>query len=309
MWECINCKEEIEEKYRHCWNCGKSKTEVDQDYPEIKLINDEPLFEEKSGFENEISPKKEMPSKAEFLFERELGSGGKPPSKIKTILLLCLWFAAFIFVAGFTYLSYQKRNVFENRITEEVQNLSKQTNQFVFSKTALSEKGNVKAKVLPLNAKNNEIDGLYNYLPDDLRPANPDEVNTIMWLDCNSDKVWVYDDDSFGYREKCNAYLVDRNTSKIIEVQNFIGEMPPLTKKPGTPDAYGKVLRERYISYIKESQTETERTRDMVAADSPTHHFFSKSELIYAILLICFFGALGLGWLAYKLKFSYWDPG
>ena len=89
-----------------------------------------------------------------------------------------LWLAAFILVAGFTYYSYQKTKAFENQVAEDAKNLGGQTNQFVFNPKAPREKkGTIKAKVLPLNAQNKEVDGLYNYLPDDLRPANLDEVH------------------------------------------------------------------------------------------------------------------------------------
>ncbi len=320
MWKCVNCKEEIEDKYLHCWNCGKPKTQAAEAFDftnlktpppfqtsEVERVKKEPPPEEKSPPASTFSRGRENSPKTEFLFERDPAVGKKPRSKIFKVIPLILWLAVLIGVAGATYYSNQKRRAFDDRIAEEAQNLNEGKDQFVFSKTASREKGQVKGKVLPLNATNREIDNLYYYLPDDLRPANLEEVKTILWLDCSSDKVWIYDDDSFGYREKCNAYLVDRNSSKIIEVQNFLGEMPPLSKKHGSGDALGKVMLDSYVSFIRENQPENERMPDRYASDSPNHHLFSKSEMIYLLLLLCVLGSIGAGLLAYLFKFSDWD--
>lgn len=192
MWECGNCQEEIEDRYEHCWNCGKPKTEARQvlSSARIQPIGEPPPPAEESAPEKEISSENELPPREQtryeekFLFENEYSSDGKAPSKIGKIVLPFLWLAAAVAVSYFAYYSNQKTTVFEKRIAEESGNLSGQTNQFVFSKDAPREKNaNVKAKVLPLNAKNNQIDGLYKFLPDDLRPANLDEVRTLLWLD------------------------------------------------------------------------------------------------------------------------------
>jgi len=311
MWKCANCNEEIEDKYKHCWNCGQPHAQAEPvfDDTNFRAVVDEPPPEEKKRSGNDFSPAAETLPKQEFLFERGFSSEAKPPSKIKMVLVFGLWLAAFVAVLGFTYFSHQKMKAFTNQNLEDAKNLESQKNQFIFNKDAPRGKGDLKTKVLPLNAENNEIDGLFYQLPDDLRPANIEEVQTILWLDCKNDKVWVYEDDSLGYREKCNGYLVDRDTSKITGVEAFLGEMPPLSKKWGTGDAYGKVLPERYISYLKANQPESERTAQRFASDSPNHHFFSKSELFYSVILLCLLGAVGLGALAYKLKFSDWDMG
>ncbi len=310
MWECGNCKENIEDKYKHCWNCGNSKTEVQQVLSDAKIhpIADELPSEVESAPQNQLPPEIMPLPEDDILFKKEFSVEVRPPSKILKLIPLFGWFAAVILVAGFAYYSDQRMDAFENRMLEEGKNLNNQKDQFVFSKNAPRGKISLKPKVLPLNVKNNEVDGLYYYLPDDLRPSNLDEVKTIMWLDCKSNEFGRYEDNSIAFQEKCNAYLVDKNTSKIIEAQDFLGETPPLTKGRGNSAAYGKVLTEAYISFIKTNQPESERMADRFASDSPNHHFISKSELLYSIILLCLLGAVGLGWLAYKVKFSDWDP-
>ena len=328
MWECSNCKESIEDRYKHCWNCGNSKTEGQEVLSTVRIHppSEEPPPEEFRS-ENrfppakEIPPKKEIPSEVEIPPENkiphreEIPFGEtfrfeeKSPSKIRKIVPLILWLAAAALVSGFTYYSYQKANAFENQVAEEAKNLNAQTGQFVFSKNAPREKnGKIKAKVLPLNAKNNEVDSLYNYLPDDLRPANLEEAKTFLWFDCQPGEAGLYEDGSMAYRDKCNAYLVDRNTSKVIQVQDFSGELPPLKKQWGSRYASGKVLPEIYISYIKANQPEAERMPSMFASDSPSHHFWFKSELFYSITLLGLLVAVGFGWIAYTIKSARWNP-
>lgn len=354
MWKCSNCKEEIEDRFKHCWNCGHPQTEEQQAEPneEIQQLNirlpavekapqpaaeppkeekpeiapeppkketpkaaDEPLKKEKSEPAVEPSPAEELSSEPSpvkeprreeiFAFANEFPGEEKSSSKVIKIIPLFLWLAAVIAALWFTNLSYQKREAFNNQILEDAQTLNNQKDQFVFPKNTKREKGNVKGKVLPLNVNNKEVNRLYFYLPDELRPTGPEEVKTILWLDCKSDNVWRYPDDSVGYREKCLAYLVDRDTSKVIQIQDFLGEMPPLTKKTGTGDALGQVLPEEYISYIKTNQLEDERTKDTLATDSPNYYFFSKSELFYSIILLCFLGTIGIGWIVFKLKSAF----
>lgn len=323
MWECRNCKEEIEDRYAHCWNCGKPKTEGHQEFSAVRIhLKDEPPREKRSRIENEshqkeklppenetapqnaLPPREKIPFEEKFLFENEYSPVEKSSSVIGKIAPLFLWLAAAVALSYFAYYSNQKTKAFENRIAEEFRNLNGQTSRFVFAKNAPREKNAaVKAKVLPLNAQNNQIDPLYGVLPDDLRPSNLEEVRTILWLDCNPKEVWRYEDGSPGYRESCNAYLADKETSKIIQIEEFPGAMPPLRKRAETGRDTGKVMPEVYISYINANQPPAERTpAGATASDSPEHHFWFKSELLYALILLGLLGAIGVGWIVYKIK-------
>jgi hypothetical protein len=340
MWECSNCQEKIEDRYKRCWNCGKPKFEDGQN-PSSERIhrlgNDPPVDrtapvdpvppvkatapkEESAPKEDislpaELSPAKESPpvertsppkilpaERFPFANENRFEEGGA--SKIGRIVPLVLWLAAAAAVSYFAYFSSQKTKAFENRVAEEARNLSAQTNAFAFSPTAPRERhggGGVRAKILPLDAKTKQLDGLYYSLPDDLRPATLDEAQTLLWLDCHRREAWRYDDGSPGFRETCNAYLVDRNTSRILQVEEFSGEMPPMTK-PANGDAAGKVLPQAYIAFIRANQPENERKPLAFASDSPEHHVWFKSELLYALILLGLLAAIGVGWIIYQIK-------
>jgi hypothetical protein len=350
MWECVNCKEQIEDRYKHCWNCGGPKTEKPPvaPTPNILRVKNEPPTAEVSSSENvpprrseeappaelrsepvapsrekvpvrEERPKEEIPP-AEIVrryetvpFEDTYSDDENSPSVIGKIVPAALWLAALALVAGFAYYSSQKTRDFESRIAEDARALGAQTNQFAFVQTAREKKGtvekkaSVQAKVLPLNAQTKEIDGLYGSLPDDLRPATLEEVKTILWLDCKPSEAGRYDDGSPAFQDKCNGYLVDRNTSKVIQVQDFMGELPPLKKTWGGSYASGRVLPETYISYIKANQPENERSAERFASDSPNHHLWFKSELLYAGILLVLLAAVGIGWIIYRIK-SAWRP-
>lgn len=318
MWKCGNCAEEIADKYKHCWNCGKPKAGVEKEVSSVKIhLKDEPPPAENFQTESEPPPKEKIPPPPRnvppietFPFQDKYSLKEKSPSVIGKIIPLFLWFAAAIAIGGFAYYSFQKTKAFENRVAEAGATLASQTKQFAFSPKAPREKnGSVKAKVLPLNAKTNELDNLYYSLPDDLRPANADEAKTILWLDCNQREAGRYEEDnSVAYRDICNAYLVDRETSKIIQVQDFLGELPPLKKQWAGNYASGKVTPEAYISYIRANQPPNERTPLMFASDSPEHHYLFKSELLYASIVLFLLGAVGLGWLVYKIKSAVWKP-
>ena len=324
MWECRNCREKIEDRYKHCWNCGASKADAPQSSPPVRIrLKDAPPVKEltpETAPEAQIPPKEEFPPKAtispeeippktaaphrdDLLFGNASAYEEKSPSKIGGVVPLVLWLAATIGVGLFAYYSYQKTQAFENRLREDFAVLAPQARQFAFSKDAPREKNaTIKAKVLPLGAINKDVDNLYYNLPDDLRPATIEEVKTILWLDCKPAEAGVYEDGSPAFRDKCNAYLVDRNTSKVVQVQDFSGELPPLKKQWGTSYASGKVLPETYISYIRANQPQTERAPLARASDSPAHHIWFKSEMLYATGLLILLAAAAVGWIIYKIK-------
>src|SRR5215211_249922 len=126
MWKCSNCKESIEDKYKHCWNCGNPKTESQEDSSTVRLrpssaelppeefrsenqfppAEEIPLKEETPP-EEEFPPENEHPRREEISFGETFQVEEKSPSKIRKIVPLFLWLAAVALAAGFTYYSYQ----------------------------------------------------------------------------------------------------------------------------------------------------------------------------------------------------------
>lgn len=327
MWKCDNCREELKDKYKHCWNCGKPNIEPIKEVvkiipPKIEQSTKKEIpAESKPAAQAEIPKELELPPKDEpqktykppyeekFLSRYDSPIEEKSASMIGKIIPMLLWLAAVSAVAFFAYSSSQKTAAFERKIAEEFQNFNNQKSQFVFPplppmRRGTVIEGNAKAKVLPLKLKTGETDTLFSYLPDDLRPTNIDEVKTLMWIGCENNAVGKYRDGTTGYQEKCTAYLVERETSKFIGIQEFLGVMPALAKEREGEDAIGKVNPEKYVAYLREKQIEAERGIIQSSSDSPDHHIFTKSEFIYALLLLGLLAAIGFGWLAYNLKFN-----
>lgn len=266
----------------------------------VPVTNEAPVIKDKSLYEKD------------FLSDFKPTKADVSPSKIKTIIPILLWLMVFVSTAIFAYRSNQKTNEFEAKVLAQNQSLNNQKSQFSFPqnmlptrKNKLTIEGNIYPKVLPLNLANGEIDEFYSYLPDDLRPTTIDEVKTVMWLDCKNEEVWKYEGGSIGYQEKCKVYLVDRATSRFVAVQDFVGLMPPHLKPKNAGDQIGKVVSDKYVAFLREKQPESDRNEIQSASDSPDHHYFNKSEFIYTLLFLGFLGAIGIGWLAYKLKFDW----
>lgn len=329
MWKCEKCGEELKDKYKFCWNCQTPKPAGLEPEIKYKRIEEAPKVKVESvpivKVEPIVEPKKELPKvepkveatpkpsnvvQTDFLSSSyDIKNEAKPTSIIWTIIPVLIWLAVTVGVGYFAYLSNQKTTAFNNKILTDAQNFNAQKSQFVFPTTALPDRknqykieGNIIGKVLPLNRKTNEVAELYYSLPDDLRATNADDAKTIFYLDCQNEQVGKFPDGSTGFQEKCNTFLVNLASAKFIGVQDFIGIPPAFAKKTGNGDETGKVLAERYITYLREKQIATERSEMKYPSDSPNHHYFSQSEFILAVGLLIILGAIGLGWLFFRIK-------
>src|SRR5262249_1488194 len=69
----------------------------------------------------------------------------------------------------------------------------------------------LKGKVVPVNLKSKDVDWLYYDLPDDLRPASPAEVGTVVWLDWGEVKVGQYGTGGGGaFVQTCKVTVIDK---------------------------------------------------------------------------------------------------
>jgi hypothetical protein len=276
-----------------------SESQIKEEFEAEKLI--EPKIETKSNTDSAYEEN--------FLSQYDSAPIRESSSVVWKIIPVLLWLAAVSGVGYFAYISYQKTENFEWKIAEDFQKFNAQKSQFIFPPLPKMRRGtviegSVKAKVLPLNVKTGEVESLFTYLPDDLRPTKIDEVKTLMWTDCENNAVGKYRDGTTGYQEKCTAYLVEKETSKFIAIQEFLGVMPALAKEKEGEDAVGKVFPEKYVAFLREKQPESERGTIQTSSESPNHHIYTKSEFIYAVLLLGLLGAIGLGWLISNLRFS-----
>jgi hypothetical protein len=90
-------------------------------------------------------------------------------------------------------------------------------------------------KMVVVDVQDKDVDGLHFDLPDDLRAATPDEVNTVVQLRWNQAAVGTYSSGGKGYQWSCSATVIDRATQTTIGSQQFAGSPPPQSYygKPG----------------------------------------------------------------------------
>ena len=121
MWECRNCREKIEDRFKHCWNCGAPRTAaeppastVEAGLQEPPAVNASPESPPSIPPKTEIPPEKTPPATAppaetrqsippadHVPFESAAAYREKSTSKIGSLVPLILWLAAAVNVALF----------------------------------------------------------------------------------------------------------------------------------------------------------------------------------------------------------------
>lgn len=107
--------------------------------------------------------------------------------------------------------------------------------------TSLPKVASVRGKIIMI-ADGGRVSPLIVYLPDNLRPATPEEVGTIAYVDCRNQDVGSYVSENdrskevgVGMQQVCNVTLVDRLSGDYIARQTFFGGAPPekIEARPG----------------------------------------------------------------------------
>jgi hypothetical protein len=91
-------------------------------------------------------------------------------------------------------------------------------------------------KVMPIVLPGKGIDNILLSFPDVLRPANPDEVGTIVWLQWGKETIGFYTDHTEAFVITCHVTVIDKSKNIIIEERDFVGSDPPQQRKPGEPN-------------------------------------------------------------------------
>lgn len=111
--------------------------------------------------------------------------------------------------------------------------------------------GYISGKVITVNRLEGTFDELFFALPSDLRAQTPDEVGTIIWIDCAEVAVATYVSGAKGYSTTCAITVIDKTQNLIVaQPQEFVGEKPP-SSKSGVADWHGKRPLKEMIEYIK----------------------------------------------------------
>ncbi len=88
----------------------------------------------------------------------------------------------------------------------------------------------VHGKVLPIEMRTNTVEvQTYYELPGDLRAISPEDVGTVLWLDCTTGTVGTYTSGGAAKQWVCDVTLIDLSIPAIIGEKSFTGSEPPLT--------------------------------------------------------------------------------
>jgi hypothetical protein len=120
-----------------------------------------------------------------------------------------------------------------------------------------SDSAYVRGKVLPIIHKTATNDrpavefDVYEKLPNDLRPATPDEVGTVLWIDWDCE--YLYDhtvafERCVGGIQTCKVTLIDKRADKRLASKSFRGNDP--TQGPGPHPFWGERPVEKIVDYV-----------------------------------------------------------
>ena len=89
-----------------------------------------------------------------------------------------------------------------------------------------------RGKVIPINVAGTKgIDTLFLALPDPLKPTQPDEVGTIVWLEWGKEIVAMYTDNVEAVVITCHVTIIDKAKGVILAVRSFRGGPPPQERR------------------------------------------------------------------------------
>jgi hypothetical protein len=113
----------------------------------------------------------------------------------------------------------------------------------------------VTGKLAVIDMAENDLDDThFNYKLDELRAASPEEVGTIVWLECKEQLRGTYDSGSKGYRWACGVTTIDKGEGAIVGQETIYGEDPPDSKR-SRGDWHGSRPTDDIIAYITELPT------------------------------------------------------
>jgi hypothetical protein len=108
----------------------------------------------------------------------------------------------------------------------------------------------IHGKIIPVNVRNQTVDYSFYYeLPEELRASSPEEVGTVVWLDCTGSLVGTYTGGGGAYRWTCETQVVDLSIFRIVGEESFTGSDPPKTKL-GSGDEHGSFPSDQIIAYL-----------------------------------------------------------
>lgn len=172
-----------------------------------------------------------------------IGRVRQPGGTIKALLLLSLEIVPICVLGYFLVRPWMALQPYTNRL-DQYQAAARTTKQSSLPYT--------RGKIVPVDSKANKIDGaVLLALPDDLRPADPDEVATIAWEECDTYPVGSYGGKGSAYQWQCKITVVDSAEQLVTSHSNTLkGSDPPSTSKNGTSQTGSRPTQE-IVDFLK----------------------------------------------------------
>lgn len=107
-------------------------------------------------------------------------------------------------------------------------------------------------KVVVVDVKDKDVDGLHFDLPDTLRAGTPEEATTVVWVSWDKRQVGAYTTGGNAYQWFCDVTVIDLATKARIAGQNFSGSPPPATFRGRRGESRtGDKPTDAVLNYIK----------------------------------------------------------
>ncbi len=128
-----------------------------------------------------------------------------------------------IFVAN-QYRKEKEREPFQAKVDRF---LFQPTNELVYEYKLPKAALKIPGKIIIVDTKTRKIDPAFNELPAALKPANPDEVKTIVWVEYQHLDKGKYNDGTTAYQTVAKLTLIDASNNRYLWLTEVRGKLPP----------------------------------------------------------------------------------
>lgn len=156
------------------------------------------------------------------------------------------------FLVGFVFLAIQLFKEYERAPYEKYigNYLEKPQNNLSERLSVPKESVAINGKLVVVNLKDKKMDPIFNDLPINLKPQNPDQVKTILWIECSPVLAFLkYADGTTAFNNVCTLTFIDFLNKKYLW-KDTLNVSPPSTKSRGT-EAHVSDPSDTILSYLK----------------------------------------------------------
>jgi hypothetical protein len=154
-----------------------------------------------------------------------------------------------IYVAN-QYRKAKEREPFQAKVD---QFLIQPANELPYEYKLPKEALKIPGKIIIVDSKAKKIDPAFNDLPAGLKPANPDEVKTIVWVEYQHLDKGKYNDGTTAYQTIAKLTLIDASNNKYLWLTEVRGKLPP-EKTNKTGKDFIEYPAEEIVQYLQRVQ-------------------------------------------------------